>query len=391
MRRTGDERASSVLRIVRFLITAMVATVAVIAGPVGAATHAPRGCPLPAIPYSVAMPVYDIVQDPAAVAAVEAVAPGLLAKIPAAMKSTELPSLAAVLSLPFYARLGLVPGDRLDAIDGALAKVMPSAEGLRARCARYEKESVTVPPPPPHRPAILIFDKSTGYRDAPSVAAADAMFGAISARNDWGITRVSSAAAIIPAVLKQYDAVVWNNVSGDVLDRAQRAALRAYVERGGGFVGIHGSGGDPYYFWDWYADTLIGARFVGHTLAPQFQSARVVTEDTASAITHGLPTDWTMNDEWYSFKVSPRTTGAHVLARLDEGTYKPTMMGAAIAMGDHPIAWTRCVRSGRSFYTAIGHRPTSYSEPNTVRMIEQATMWAIGRGETHCRNGVETR
>ena len=83
----------------------------------------------------------------------------------------------------------------------------------------------------------------------------------------------------------------------------------------------------------------------------------MLVDDAASAITRGLPNEWTMKDEWYSFKSDPRATGAHVLLTLDESTYSPIEMGRNIGMGaDHPIAWTRCLGKGRS--VAIRRRET---------------------------------
>ncbi|MBW8880252.1 MAG: ThuA domain-containing protein [Asticcacaulis sp.] len=58
-------------------------------------------------------------------------------------------------------------------------------------------------------------------------------------------------------------------------------------------------------------------------------------------------------------------------------------------MGDHPIAWTRCVGSGRSFYSAIGHRPENYSEPSSILLLEHGIAWAAGLGETQCVDGRE--
>jgi type 1 glutamine amidotransferase len=49
-------------------------------------------------------------------------------------------------------------------------------------------------------------------------------------------------------------------------------------------------------------------------------------------------------------------------------------------MGDHPIAWTRCVGKGRAFYAAIGHRPETYADPHYVTMLENAVAWAASRG-----------
>jgi len=192
--------------------------------------------------------------------------------------------------------------------------------------------------------------------------------------------------------LSRFDAVVWNNVSGDALTTPQRAAFRSWMERGGGFAGIHGSGGDPVWFWDWYADTLVGARFIGHPMDPQFQTAKVVVADPARGITSGLSAQWSMSEEWYSFAKSPRLSGAHVLATLDEGSYSPVGPGKRdLRMGDHPIAWSKCIGNGRSFYTAIGHRPESYSEPNSVKLLEQGIAWAAGLGSSRCGNGHEVK
>ena len=166
--------------------------------------------------------------------------------------------------------------------------------------------------------------------------------------------------------------------------------FRSYIEHGGGFVGVHGSGGDPSYFWDWYVDTLIGARFIGHPMAPQFQQARVMVTDPASPIVRDLAPGWSMTDEWYSFTPNPRTKGAHVLLALDETTYSPRSGDKDLRMGkDHPIAWTRCIGDGRSFFSAIGHRPEGYSEPHYVRVLEAGIEWAAGDGSTRCRQGHE--
>jgi len=171
--------------------------------------------------------------------------------------------------------------------------------------------------------------------------------------------------------------VIWNNISGDVLTLSQRRAFRSYLENGGGFAAVHGSGGDPAYFWDWYTDRLLGARFKGHPMHPQFQDARIVVEDKANPAAAHLPADWTMKDEWYSFATNPRTIGADVIATLDESSYDPKSEG--LAMGDHPIAWTNRIGKGRMFYSAIGHRPETYSNPHYVAMIEDALGWIVRR------------
>ncbi len=127
--------------------------------------------------------------------------------------------------------------------------------------------------------AILIFTKTNGYRHGPAIVASSAALQAIAAKNGWSSYVTENGAVFSPAQLARFKAVIWDNTSGDTLLPAQRAAFRDYIEKGGGFVGIHAAGGDPSYIWRWYVDTLIGAQFVGHPMFPQFQSAVVDIED----------------------------------------------------------------------------------------------------------------
>jgi type 1 glutamine amidotransferase len=71
---------------------------------------------------------------------------------------------------------------------------------------------------------------------------------------------------------------------------------------------------------------------------------------------------------------------------LDESTYKPDGMGMDLRMGDHPIAWTKCLGKGRMFYSAIGHLPETYSHPNYVTLLENAITWT-GTDKKACPAG----
>lgn len=348
-------------------------------------------CPAATRPYSVDGVLFDIYLNPEAKAAVESESPDFFAKLPRWFARTEPPTFMIISTLRQANRNvpkeAAISDDGLVRLDAKLAAVPITKEATLARCARYD-ETPPVLPKTLKQPAMLIFGKITGFRDGPSVDAATAALKAMAARKGWTMVFSENGAVFNARDLKRFKAVVWNNVSGDALTVKQRAALKAYVEKGGGFAAFHGSGGDPFYDWDWYADTLIGARFIGHPGNPQFQAAKVVIDDPKSAIVKGM-NDWTMTEEWYSFKASPRLTGAHVLATLDESTYAPLEGSRDLRMGDHPIAWTRCIGNGRSFYSAIGHRPESYSEPNSLLLLERGIAWAAGLGETRCVAGHE--
>ncbi len=345
-------------------------------------------CPLARQPYSIDTPIIDIMLDPAARAVVDRDVPGVLGRLPALFVSTKPPSFAAIFASRQLLTMAKVPADQLATLDRDLATVPITPAATIARCARYDAVPPTLPAPRRH-PALLVFDKINGFRDAPSVDAATAALKAMAERRGWDLTFTDNAAVFNAKQLARYDAVIWNNISGDALTVPQRQAFKNYITHGGGFAGFHGTAGDPIYIWDWYVDTLIGARFIGHTMDPQFQEARVVIDDPKSKIVRGLGDGWSMIEEWYSFEASPRLTGAHVLARLDESSYSPKGFGRDLSMGDHPIAWTRCIDKGRSFYSAIGHRPENYSEPHSVKLLEQGIEWAAGRGATRCAAGHE--
>jgi uncharacterized protein len=240
----------------------------------------------------------------------------------------------------------------------------------------------TVPPELPaqlNEPAILLFSKTNGFRDDAAIKSSNDALAAIGRRRGWSVVSTENGAAFNSSFLRRFKATVWNNTSGDVLNADQKAAFRAYIENGGGFVGIHGAGGDPHYEWRWYVDTLIGAQFKGHSMNPQFQSAMIRIEQRNDPATRGLPENWSRIDEWYSFERSPRSSGVQVLATLDERTYRPKMFWKEIAMGqDHPIIWKHCVGRGRAFYSALGHAADTYHEPLHLTELEGAIAWAAG-------------
>jgi len=343
-------------------------------------------CPVAFQPYSSAKTtLLDYLLNQEAKAVVDRDLPGFFAQLPAILIKPSPPTLADILTIrTMPSELSPIPTSVLDKLDEDLARVPVTRVAAVARCARYDHTPPVLPKDLSH-PAILVFSKSNGFRDDPSVNAASSALKEIATHEHWGFFPTDNAAVFNAADLKRFDAVVWNNVSGDVLTVPQRRAFQAYIENGGGYAGLHGSGGDFYYDWDWYADHLLGARFKSHPRSPQFQAAKLKVDSPNNPIVRGLPAEWTMTDEWYSFQNNPRHNGAQVLITLDESTYNPVAGKLDLHMGDHPIAWTRCVGKGRSFYTAIGHRPEGYSEPNTNRLIEQAVAWAASLGPGSCQ------
>lgn len=360
----------------------------VIASSAAAEETAMIDCPLRDAPYSIESPLMDILLSQEASAIVNKRMGGVLDELPEHFASTRAPSFSAILNTKTIAGMAGQDASVLQAIDKEL-QALPVTDANRvARCARYDVDTPSFHLPE-GKSRLLVFNKITGFKDEPSVNAASAALKAMAERNGWGLVSTDKGGAINPQTLADFDAVIWNNISGDVLTLTQRQALKDYIEQGGGFFAIHGSGGDPTYFWDWYVDELIGARFIGHPMEPQFQEAKVVIEDSATGVGAELAPGWNMSEEWYSFQSSPRDKGASIVATLDETSYSPVGRGGQdLRMGeDHPIAWARCIGDGRSFYSAIGHVPEVYAEKHNLQLMQEAITWVAGQGASQCEDG----
>ncbi|MEV8508683.1 ThuA domain-containing protein [Actinoplanes sp. NPDC051475] len=220
---------------------------------------------------------------------------------------------------------------------------------------------------------VLVFSRTAGFRHD-SIPAGTQAIRDLGAQNGFSVTATEDPAVFTTAGLAGYEAVVFLNTTGDVLDAAQQTAFESYIRGGGGYVGVHAAA-DTEYDWPFYGE-LVGAWFASH---PAIQPATVVVEDRAHAATAHLPQRWNRTDEWYNYRTNARST-AHVLASLDESTYSGGGMGA-----DHPHAWCKTLSAGRSFYTGGGHTQESYADPAFRAHLLGGIRYAAGQTNADCR------
>lgn len=233
--------------------------------------------------------------------------------------------------------------------------------------------------------SVLVFSKTNGFPHSEAIASAIPAFEKMAKKNDWSIYSTNNAAIFNQAQLAKFDVVIWSNATGRNLTEEQRMAFRQYIENGGGFLGIHGTG-DASHHWDWYYQTLIGANFSHHPLSPQIQAANLhlACDSTSSYPCLGLPATFKRADEWYVFYDNPRANGFQVLYTLEEqglemsGNIKYLVEDKDFGMGaDHPIVWYKCLpNGGRTFYSAMGHTGASFQEPTHLMILEKGIQWA---------------
>lgn len=149
------------------------------------------------------------------------------------------------------------------------------------------------------------------------------------------------------------------------LSPTAKSKLLAFVNGGGGFVGLH-CAADSHPGWTQYTQ-LLGASFQSH---PPFGPVTVELTDEASThpVTRDLPDVWTLPDEFYHLK------------DLQLGDATLLMTGVSPAGGEErPVTWAKRYGQGRVVYTILGHGPEAHLDRRYRQLVAQALLWASGR------------
>jgi uncharacterized protein len=185
-------------------------------------------------------------------------------------------------------------------------------------------------------------------------------------------------AKLAPESLKNYDAVIFANTTGD-LPLPDRDAFMDWIKAGHGFVGMH-SATDTFHGYRPYIE-MIGGEFQGHGAQVDVEA---INQDTQCAACKHLPATWGVYDEIYLMKNFDRAN-VHGLLTLDK---QPNTK----APGDYPIAWKKDFGKGRVFYTSLGHREDIWDDdasmkgrkntPEVAKQYQQHILggikWALG-------------
>ena len=194
--------------------------------------------------------------------------------------------------------------------------------------------------------------------------------------NDLGIktTQADHPEVFEKKDLQNYDAIVFSNTNNEAfLTRDQRAAFKAYILSGKGFMGIHSANATAQE-WPWYVQ-MIGGKFVRH---PKLQKFDIHVIDPTHISTSHLPEVWKWEDEcYYSNHLNP---AINILLAGDLNTvtddqkdeYPGEVFGNYI-----PLAWNHVFEGTRVFYTALGHKKEYYDEPAFRDHLKGGVVWIL--------------
>jgi type 1 glutamine amidotransferase len=223
-------------------------------------------------------------------------------------------------------------------------------------------------------PAFRVIAAATRAEDhAAMIAAARPFLTQLGTQHNFAIDFTQDVSRLDDATLAGYGVLLQLQLAPFEVPPAQRDAFQRFIERGGGWVGIHAAGltGRQFLdaktvYWKWFEDYFGGVVYSPH---PAFQKATVDVEDRNHPAMKNLPATFEISDEWYEFDRSPRPN-VRVLGTVDEGTYKQTR-----PMGDHPIIWSN-EKYGRMIYIGIGHSPEDWADRNYTTLVRDAVVWA---------------
>lgn len=218
---------------------------------------------------------------------------------------------------------------------------------------------------------VLVFSKTNGFRHDSIEPGIEAL-QKLANENNFRVVSSEDSSIFTPDQLSAYQAIIFLNTTGDILNEDQQLAMEQFIQNGGGFVGVH-SAADTEYDWPWYGK-LVGAYFNGHPGNPNVREATLHIVDNQHPATKDLPQDWTRSDEWYNYKSINEEN--QDLIMLDETTYEGGTNGEY-----HPICWYKEFDGGRAFYTGSGHTKASFEDETYLKHLLGGIRYALGDSE----------
>ncbi len=183
----------------------------------------------------------------------------------------------------------------------------------------------------------------------------------------WQAETRAAMAKLLPENLKNYDAVIFANTTGD-LPLPDRDAFIEWVRAGHGFCAMH-SGSDTFHGYRPYIE-MLGGEFQTHGAQEIVEC--LVKDPQHPAVKH-FGASWDIRgkkEEIYIIKTYDPTT-VHELLVLDK---HPNTK----APGHYAMSWCKDFGKGKVFYTSLGHNEYVWEMPEYQQHILGGIKWALG-------------
>jgi type 1 glutamine amidotransferase len=262
--------------------------------------------------------------------------------------------------------------------------------------ADIKKIQEALPAHAPAKPAqarkILIFSKTNGFRHSSIETGAKALTLLGEKTGAWTAVHSEDDSMFEAETLKQFDAVVMVNTTGELFRPRKWSAdpdkkssemkreeqlkknLVEFVKSGKGLAGTH-SATDTYKNWVEY-NKMMGGAFAGH---PWHKKVPIQILAASHPVTKAFGgTEFEITDEIYQFRNDTAlSTERKMLLALDNQKL------ADIGKGKredkfYPISWVSKYGKGRTFYCSLGHRNEIYWNPAILKHYLAGIQYALG-------------
>ena len=224
---------------------------------------------------------------------------------------------------------------------------------------------------------LLIFTLCKGYRHSAIECCAKAL-EIIGEKTGAYTTVVSDDPAVFkPESLAGFDAVCFDNTTGELFeDAALKASLLEFVRGGNGVVGIHAAT-DCFYQWPEFGE-LMGGYFDGHPWTSDTTVTVKIDEPEHPLAKMFAGKSFDITDEIYQLKAPYSRDKLRVLLSLDPRFTDMHRQGINRKDGDFAVSWIRELGRGRVFYCSLGHREDVFWNAPVLEHYLAGVQYAFG-------------
>ncbi|HEV8540760.1 MAG TPA: ThuA domain-containing protein [Verrucomicrobiae bacterium] len=146
-----------------------------------------------------------------------------------------------------------------------------------------------------------------------------------------------------------------------VLPEDQMALIKKYLDSGKPLIGLR-TASHSFENWKEFDREVLGGNYGNHFENDRKTTVTIMPEARDNPILRGV-TSFVSDGALY--RNTPLQPGS-----------KPLLIGSAMGHPPQPVAWTHEYKSGRIFYSSLGH-PNDFKEQSFQNLLHHAIEWAL--------------